>query len=110
MADAATLLNQVELVKDKIDELSTAALDAQDLVFLAKALEAIGNLLGVNDVIGITNQSILELQNASSGQISNIANAGSNQVDAVITSGQQQISLVQSAVDNYALYVNMGVI
>jgi hypothetical protein len=110
MPDATALSDQIELVKTKIDELSASALDSQDLVFLAKALEAIGNLLGVNDIVGVTNESILSLQAASSGQISTITNAGSQQINAVITSGQQQIFLVESAVDNYALYVNMGVI
>lgn len=109
MPNSATLLNQVELVKDKIDELSASALNSQDLVFLAKALESIGNLLGINDIVGVTNSSILELQNASAGQVNTITNAGSSQVTAVINSGNQQIALVKGAVDNYTLYANMGV-
>jgi hypothetical protein len=110
MADSATLLNQVDLVKAKIDELAAATLDSQDLVFLAKALESIGNLLGINDIIGVTNSSILEVQNASDGQVALVATAGSAQINAIVTSGNQQISLVESAVDNYSLFVNMGVI
>lgn len=110
MADVATLLNQVDLVKDKIDELASATLNSQDLVFLAKALESIGSLLGINDIIGVTNQSVLEVQNASAGQVALVAAAGTAQINGIVTSGNQQISLVQSAVDNYSLYVNMGVI
>lgn len=110
MPDYATLLNQVELAKDKIDALSTATLDAQDLVFLAKALESLGSLLGINDIVGVTNTKITELQNAASGQVNNITNTGSAQVNAVVTSGNQQIALVQSAVSNYTLYANMGVL
>lgn len=106
----ATLTNQVELAKDKIDDLAAVTLTSQDIVFLAKALESLGNLLGVNDIISVTNVKIQELENAASGQVSNITNAGSAQVNAVITSGNQQIALVNAAVNNYTLYVNMGVI
>lgn len=110
MSDSATLLNQVDLVKNKIDELSSSTLDAQDLVFLAKALESLGSLLGINDIIGVTNESVLAVQNASDGQVANVAAAGTNQINAIVTSGNQQIALVESAVDNYSLFVNMGVI
>ena len=39
MTDYSTLGTQVTLAKNKIDALTSSTLDAQDLVFLAKALE-----------------------------------------------------------------------
>ena len=61
MTDYSTLGTQVTLAKNKIDALTSSTLDAQDLVFLAKALETLGNLLGVNDILGVTNSSILSM-------------------------------------------------
>lgn len=110
MPSAVTLTAQIELAKTKINALSASTLTTQDLVFLAKSLESLGSLLGVNDIVALTNEKISEITNASSGQVTTITNAGSSQVNAVVTSGNQQIALVNAAVDNYNLFVNMGVI
>jgi hypothetical protein len=106
----ASLTDQIELAKTKINALSASTLTTQDIVFLAKSLESLGTLLGVNDIVAVTNTKISEITNASSGQVQTITNAGSSQVNAVVTSGNQQIALVNAAVDNYNLFVNMGVI
>jgi hypothetical protein len=106
----ASLTTQIELAKTKINALSATTLTTQDIVFLAKSLESLGTLLGVNDIVAVTNTKISEITNASSGQVQTITNAGSSQVNAVVTSGSQQIALVNAAVDNYNLFVNMGVI
>jgi hypothetical protein len=110
MPDSSTLYDQVELAKTKIDELVSTTLNAQDLVFLAKALESLGNLLGINDLVGITNTAVLDLQNASTGQVALVAAEGAAQIDAVITTGNLQIALVESSVSNFSLYVHMGVL
>lgn len=110
MTDYSTLGTQVTLAKNKIDALSSTTLNAQDLVFLAKALESLGNLLGVNDVIGVTNSSITSVQNAAAGQVNLVTAAGATQIAAVGTTGAQQIALVEAAISNYTLYANMGVL
>jgi hypothetical protein len=110
MTDYSTLGPQVTLAKDKIDALTSSTLNAQDLVYLAKALETLGNLLGVNDILGVTNNSILGVQSAASGQINLVTSAGATQIAAVNTSGVLQISLVEATISNYTLYANMGVI
>ena len=110
MTDYSTLGTQVTLAKNKIDALSSTTLNAQDLVFLAKALESLGNLLGVNDIIGVTNSSITSVQNAAAGQVNLVTAAGATQIAAVGTTGAQQIALVQAAISNYTLYANMGVL
>lgn len=110
MTDYSTLGTQVTLAKNKIDALSSTALTAQDLVYLAKALESLGNLLGVNDIIGVTNSSITSVQNAAAGQVNLVTAAGATQIAAVGTTGAQQIALVQAAISNYTLYANMGVL
>jgi len=110
MTDYSTLGTQVTLAKNKIDALSSTTLNAQDLVFLAKALESLGNLLGVNDIIGVTNSSITSVQNAAAGQVNLVTAAGATQIAAVGTTGAQQIALVEAAISNYTLYANMGVL
>lgn len=110
MTDYSTLGTQVTLAKNKIDALTSSTLDAQDLVFLAKALETLGNLLGVNDILGVTNSSITGVQTAAAGQVNLVTAAGATQIAAVNTSGVLQIALVEAAISNYTLYANMGVI
>lgn len=110
MPDYSTLGSQVSTVKAKIDALSGTTLAAQDIVFLAKALEALGNLLGINDLVGATNTAITNVTTAASGQVNLVNNAGATQIAAVNTSGATQIASVAAAISNYTLYVNMGVI
>jgi hypothetical protein len=110
MADYSTLGTQVTTVKNKIDALQSTTLGAQDVVFLAKALEALGNLLGINDIVGATNTAITNVTTAASGQVSLVNTAGATQISAVNTAGTTQIASVAAAISNYTLYSNMGVI
>jgi hypothetical protein len=110
MADYSTLGTQVTVVKNKIDALQSTTLGAQDVVFLAKALEALGNLLGINDIVGATNTAITNVTTAASGQVSLVNTAGATQISAVNTAGTTQIASVAAAISNYTLYSNMGVI
>lgn len=110
MADYSTLGTQVTIVQNKITALQATTLGAQDVVFLAKALEALGNLLGINDILGATNTAITNVQNAATGQVNTINTTGATQIAAVNTAGTATIAAAQAAVSNYTLYVNMGVI
>jgi hypothetical protein len=110
MPDYASLTTQVDLFKTKVAALSTSTLSAQDLVFLAKAIEAMGNLLGVNDVLAATNAKLVDISNAVSGAVTNVNAAGSTQIAAVQAAGAVQIAQVDSALNNFTIYQNMGVI
>jgi hypothetical protein len=110
MTDYSTLGTEVSIVKSKIDALSSTSLAAQDIVFLAKALESLGNLLGINDILGATNTAITNVTNAATGQVNLVNYAGATQIAAVNTAGTATIASAQQAVSNYTLYVNMGVI
>ena len=67
-------------------------------------------MLGVNDILGVTNSSITSVQTAAAGQVNLVTAAGATQIAAVNTSGTTQIALVAAAISNYTLYANMGVI
>jgi len=105
-----SLSSQITTFKTKVDALSSSTLSAQDLVFLAKAIEAMGNLLGVNDIVAATSSSINSIQSSGSGQVTSVQTAGATQIAAVNTAGTQNIASLASQISNYTLYTNMGVI
>lgn len=110
MPDYSSLSSQVDLFKTKVSALSSSTLSAQDLVFLAKALEAIGNLLGVNDMIAASAAKVIEIQAASSGAVTTVNTAGSTQVVAVNSAGLASIANIQAQIDKYTIHAEMGVI
>ena len=105
-----SLQTQIDLFKTKVNALSGSTLNTQDLVFLAKAIESMGNLLGVNDVLAATASKINEIQTASSGAVATVNTAGSTQIVAVNSAGAANVATIQSSIDNYTIYTNMGVI
>jgi hypothetical protein len=105
-----SLNTQIELFKTKVNALSGATLNAQDLVFLAKAIESMGNLLGVNDVLAVTAEKVNELQTATSGSITQIGTAGSTQIAAVENAASTANATLQNTIDNFRIYAEMGVI
>lgn len=105
-----SLSTQIELFKTKVNALSSSTLNTQDLVFLAKAIESMGNLLGVNDVLAATAEKINEIQTASSGAITQIGTAGGTQVANVQSAGLAARASVNAVLDNFTIYSHMGVI
>lgn len=104
----ATLSSQISIFQTQVNNLSSATLAAQDLVFLAKAIEAMGNLLGVNDVLAATNTQLTAIQNASSGAVTSVNSAAATQVAAIgtaVTAGQLAL---QQTYNNYVINANMG--
>ena len=110
MPDYSSLSTQVDLFKTKVTALSSSTLNSQDLVFLAKALESMGNLLGVNDIVSATSSKVTEIQTASSGAVVQIGNAGSTQVSNVQSAGVAAIASVNATLSNFTVYSHMGVI
>jgi hypothetical protein len=59
MPDYASLSTQIDAVKDEITaSLTNSSYTAQDLVFIASALDKLGTLLGVNDIVAVTNTNL----------------------------------------------------
>jgi hypothetical protein len=69
MPDYTTLAAQVELFKDKVDALSATTLDANELVLLASALKALGEGMGVNDIIDASTSEIARITDAAGAMI-----------------------------------------
>jgi hypothetical protein len=72
MPDYTTLSTQIELFKDKVDELTLTTMDANDLVLLASALNALGTSLGVNDILQATIDRIAAIETAKVAAIATI--------------------------------------
>jgi uncharacterized coiled-coil protein SlyX len=72
MPDYTTLSAQIELFKTKVDALTATTMDANDLVLLASALNALGSSLGVNDILQATVDRIAAIEAAKVAAIATI--------------------------------------
>lgn len=110
MPDYASLTAQVDLFKTKVSALSGSTLGAQELVYLAKAIEAMGNLLGVNDILAATNTKLNDIDTAITGAVTTVNGAGSTQIAAVAAAGATQVAAVANELNNFTIYNHMGAI
>lgn len=69
MPDYTTLSSQVDLFKTKVTALTSATLDANDLVLLASALDTLAKSMGVNDILAATNDRIAAVDAAKDAAI-----------------------------------------
>ena len=82
-----SLSTQITAVKNEIDaSLAASTYGAQDLVFIAKALETLGGMLGVNDIVA-----------ATAAQVTTINTTGSTNVGLVNTARDAAIANLTSA-------------
>ena len=77
---------------------------------MAKAIESMGNLLGVNDLVAASSAKITEINTASAGAVTSVANAGSTQITAVNNAGITATAGIAEVINNYTINTNMGVI
>lgn len=88
MPDYETLSGQITAVKNEIDSsLAASNYSAQDLVFVAKALETLGNMLGVNDIVA-----------ATAAQVSTINSTGTTNVNLVNTARTAAVADIESKI------------
>lgn len=67
MPDYSSLNTQITAVKQEItDSLAASTYTAQDLVFIASALDKLGAMLGVNDIVNATADRITAINTAAS--------------------------------------------
>jgi len=103
MPDYTTLSAQIELFKDKVDALTATTMDANDLVLLASALNALGSSLGVNDILQATIDRIAAIETAKSAAIVEInSSVNGNRLTVLETSQTDQ----ESRLDNVENFVS----
>lgn len=103
MPDYTTLQAQIELFKDKVDELTASTLDANELVLLASAIHTLGTSLGTNDILNATIDRIAALETAKNSAITEI-NSSVN--GARLTTAEGTITDHESRIDNVENFIS----
>lgn len=81
MPDYTSLATEINAIKSEIAaSVAASTYTAQDLVYLASALETLGGMLGVTDIVGATADKIVEVNTAKTTALSNIESARSASV------------------------------
>ena len=70
MPDYSSLSSQIDAVKSEItSSLNASTYTAQDLIYISSALNTLGNMLGVNDVVAATAAKVQEIIDASASSV-----------------------------------------
>ena len=94
MPDYSSLSDQITAVKSEITaSLNASTYTAQDLVFIASALDKLGTMLGVNDIVAATAAKISDINTASTMSL------------VTYTSS---VTLTKLTDQNQTLYMNSG--
>jgi hypothetical protein len=73
MPDYTSLANEIAAIKTEIGtSVAASVYTAQDLVYLASALDTLGGMLGVNDIVTATADKIAEVNTAKTTALSNL--------------------------------------
>jgi hypothetical protein len=73
MPDYTSLANEIAAIKTEIGtSVAASVYTAQDLVYLASALDTLGGMLGVNDIVNATADKIAEVNTAKTTALSNM--------------------------------------
>jgi hypothetical protein len=106
-----SLSTQITAVKDEISaSLAASTYTAQDLVFVSKALETLGTLLGVNDIVAATANQVTSINSAGSTQVTAVNSAGTTQVAAVNSAGTTKLAAIASTANDLSVLSYMGVL
>lgn len=111
MPDYTSLSTQIDAVKSEITaSLNASTYTAQDLIYVAKALETMGTLLGVNDIVAATADRVTAINTAGTTQVTAVNTAGTTQVSAVNAAGNSRLAAVNAAADNLTVLAYIGVL
>lgn len=106
-----SLNTQIDAVKSEITaSLNASTYTAQDLVFVSKALETLGSLLGVNDIVAATAAQVSSITSAGTTQVAAVNSAGTTQVAAVNSAGNTKIATISALATNLEINSYMGVL
>jgi hypothetical protein len=111
MPDYSSLSTQINAVKSEItDSLAASTYSAQDLIYVSKALETLGGLLGINDIVAATAANVTTITTAGTTQVTAVNTAGTTQVSAVNTAGNNKVAAVQAEAANLTTLAYIGVL
>ena len=106
-----SLSTQIDAVKAEItSSLGASTYTAQDLVFVSKALETLGSLLGVNDIVAASAAQISTITSAGTTQVTAVNSAGTTQVTAVNSAGNTKLATITATANDLTINSYMGVL
>jgi hypothetical protein len=106
-----SLSTQIDAVKAEItSSLGASTYTAQDLVFVSKALETLGSLLGVNDIVAASAAQVSSITTAGTTQVTAVNSAGTTQVAAVNSAGNAKITTINNTANDLEINSYMGVL
>jgi hypothetical protein len=83
---------------------------SQDYAYYANALQTLGTMLGVNDIVAATSNQVTTITSTGTTQVGLVNTAGSTQVTAVNTAGTTQLSAINTTATNLQILAYMGVL
>lgn len=111
MPDYSSLSTQINALKSDITtSLSTGTVTSQDAAYYANALNTLGTMLGVNDIVAATSNQVSSITSAGTTQVTAVNTAGTTQVAAVNSAGTTQVAAVNTTANNLQVLAYMGVL
>lgn len=92
MPDFTSLLDEIDVLKGRINALSSTTLNTEEILYLAESLNVIASSLGVSDIAAATADAITQVQAAGSAVIT-VINGTANGA-AVSTLNNNYVSLL----------------
>lgn len=96
-ANYATLSNQIDTIKAKINALTSSTLNAEQILYVSKSLMTLAEALGIDDVVAATANAITNIQNAGSAAIT-LVNGTANGV--AVSNLSSKYTTLQASYDN----------
>ena len=111
MANYASLSSQItQLTNDMTTSLTGGTYTSQDYAYYANALQTLGTMLGVNDIVAATANQVTSITSAGTTQVGLVSTAGSTQVSEVNSAGTTQLSAINTTATNLTTLAYMGVL
>jgi hypothetical protein len=96
-ANYATLSNQIETIKTKINALTSTTLNAEQILYVSKSLVTLSEALGVEDVVEATADAIERIEDAGQATIT-LVNGTAN--GTALSSLSSKYTTLQATYDN----------
>lgn len=93
-----SLSTQIDALKSEMTSaISTTAMNAQDMIYMAKALGELGGLLGVNDIVAATAAKITELETKRTDSLASLETKRVNSLADVNADRATALADIESA-------------
>jgi len=96
-ANYATLANQINTLKAKINALSSSTLNAEQILYLSKSVLILSEALGVDDIVDATANAITQIDNAGAATITLVSGTANG---VAVSNLAGQYNTLQAAYDN----------